>query len=699
MGKPLKIVVVGDAHAAALRVAEDFERSGYEPAVFLAPSEEEFERLAPGCEMAVAWADATAIPPRRVLELAASRNGFPPVVIFADSYTEDEIVSLVRAGARDCLRRGDLSRLRAAVERERAAAATRPGGWRGDAESLDRYRTLIEEIPALTYVAWADDSGSRAYVSPQLQAMTGFSPGEWLAEPDMWVRRLHPEDRETVLRQFRDACATGSRFASEYRVLDREGRVVWWRDEGRVLPGPDGKARFVRGFVLDITEQRMAEESLRKMRFYDQLTGLPNRVLLHNRLGRALAESVRTSRPLALLILALDRFREITNTLGPHNGDVILRDLAGRLGDALGDADRVARLRGDEFGFLLPDADASFALQVGERILGSFDRPFMVQRLPIEVSASIGMAVAPEHGTEAETLLRCADVAVQFAKKRGGGSCVVYSSACEPHNPDQLHLLGELRRALEGNELLLYYQPKVDLKSHTVVGAEALLRWPHAKRGFVPPGDFIPGAEQIGGLIRPLTRWVLDRAMGEAKGWQRGGVSLPVAVNVSARSLRDGRIVEDVEQALETHDLRPDHLQIEVTEHAVMDDYIRVAEVLNRLTSKGVLVSIDDFGTGFSSFSHLRKLRVHELKIDKSFVMGMAGDEGGEDTALVRSTADLGHNLGLTVVAEGVENQWTLDFLSTLGCDEAQGFHIARPMPSADLVKWLGSGGWKVAES
>jgi diguanylate cyclase (GGDEF)-like protein/PAS domain S-box-containing protein len=476
MGKPLKVVVVGDAQAAALRVASDLEEGGYEPAVFLAPGEADLERIAPGCDLVVAWADATGVPPGRVLHLATERGDFPPVVVLADAYNEDDIVAFVRAGASDCVRRGDLERLKAAVEREQARAASRKAEGRKDAEAGDRYRALIEEIPALTYVAWADEAGSRAYVSPQLLAMTGFTPGEWLAEPDMWVRRLHPEDREHVLRQFRDACAAGGRFASEYRILDSEGRVVWWRDEGRVMPDPDGKARFVRGFVLDVTEQRLAEESLRKMRFFDQVTGLPNRLLLQNRLGRALAESVRTERPLALLILALDRFREVTNTLGHHNGDLIVRELASRLGDALGDADRVARLRGDEFGVLLPDADAAFARQVGERILGSLERPFMVQRLPIEVSASVGMAVAPEHGTEAETLLRHADAAVEAARKLGGGASVLYSPECEPHDPTRLALLGELRRALDGNELALHYQPKVDLKTRTVVGAEALLR-------------------------------------------------------------------------------------------------------------------------------------------------------------------------------------------------------------------------------
>jgi diguanylate cyclase (GGDEF)-like protein/PAS domain S-box-containing protein len=700
MGKPLRVVVVGDEHGAALKVVEDLEQSGYEPAMFLAPGEAELERLAPTSEIVIAWSEATSLPPARVLALAAE-HAYPPVVVMGEAFSEDEMIGHVRAGARDCVRRGDHRRLEAAVERERMAVRPAPVAQplRLDGDSVESYRALIEEIPALTYVAWADEAGSRAYVSPQLQSMTGFTPGEWLAEPDMWVRRLHPEDRERVLRQFRDACTTGGRFASEYRILDHQGRVVWWRDEGRVLPGPDGKARFVRGFVLDITEQRVAEESLRRLRLYDQLTGLPNRMMLLNRLGRALVESARTARPLALLILALDRFKEVTSTLGHHGGDLIVRDLSARLGDALGDADRVARLRGDEFGVLLPDADGAFARQVGERILGALEKPFMVQKLPIEVSANIGIAVSPEHATEAEGLLRRADAAVQAARKIGGGASVLYSAEFEPHDPARLALLSELRRALEGNELQVHYQPKIDLKTRSVVGAEALLRWPHPKRGFVSPAEFIPLAETTG-LIRILTRWVLDRATGDARSWERAGRRLPVSINVSARSLQDGRIVDDVEEALLTHDMLGDRLQIEVTESAVMRDASRAAEVLTSLAGRGVSVSIDDFGTGYTSLALLRKLPVHELKIDKSFVMGMAADSGGaEDTAIVRSTADLAHNLGLTAVAEGVENPWTLDLLSSFGCDQAQGYHIARPMPSADFVGWLGSSPWRVMES
>jgi diguanylate cyclase (GGDEF)-like protein/PAS domain S-box-containing protein len=694
MGRPLKLVVVAEGQAVALRVAADLEHCGFTPVLFHAGNEGELERAEAESELVVAWHPTAALPVGRVLQVVGARPGAPPVVVYGESFTQDEVVDFMRAGARDCLRQGDLDRVRAAFERETTAASARRS--RAEADAGDRYRALIEEIPALTYVAWADESGSRAYVSPQLLTMTGYSPGEWLAEPDMWVRRLHPEDRDVVLSQFRDACASGGRFAAEYRLLDRDGRVVWWRDEGRVLPGPDGAARFVRGFVLDVTEQKLAEESLRRLRFYDQVTGLPNRVLLLRRLGRALADAAQSGRPLALLILVLDRFRETTNTLGHHNADLIIRDLAGRLGDALGDSDRVARLRGHEFGLFVPDADASFARHVGERILKALDRPFMVQRLPIEVSGSIGIAVAPEHGNEAEVLLRRADVAVRVAEKVGGTAIQVYSPEIEPHDPSQLTLLNELRHALESNQLQLYYQPKVDLKTHHVVGAEALLRWSHAKRGFVPPSDFIPLAENAG-LNRKLTQWVLDHALAEARAWQRSGHRLDVAVNVSARSLHDDRIVEDVDELLLRHEVDARRLVVEVTESAMVQDPKRADVVLGSLFGRGVAVSIDDFGTGYTSLGMLRKHKIAELKIDRSFVDGMKST--GEDTAIVRSTAELAHNLGLSVVAEGVEDQWTLDMLSTFNCDQAQGFHIAKPMPGPEFVDWLRDSDWKPAES
>jgi diguanylate cyclase (GGDEF)-like protein/PAS domain S-box-containing protein len=698
MDKLLRVVAVIDSPAAASAIAADLETCGHGSSLTYASGVDDVRALSrASCDLVLACHPHPGLTPLRVIELLSARPDPPPVVVSADSFTDDEMVSLVKAGAQDCVRHGDTRRLAAALEGAgtTAASAATTHDHAAATELEDHHRILIEEIPALTYVCWADEARSVIYVSPQLLAMTGYSPGEWLAEPGAWVEHLHPEDRNHVLRRYRDACRAVSRFVCEYRILDRQGGSVWWRDEGRVMPGPDGQARFVRGFVLDITEQKLAEESVRRLRFFDQLTNLPNRALMQLRLGSALSASRESGRPLALIILAVDRFRDTVNTLGHHNGELIIRELARRLADTIGDVERVARLRGDEFGVLLPDSDADFARHVGERILKAFERPIMVQRLPIELTASVGVAVAPDHADEAEDLLRRSDAAVQAARALGGGTCAVYSPKYDLHNPANVALLGELRRAVDADDLLLHYQPKVDLRRRTVVGAEALLRWPH-KRGMVPPGTFIPLAERTG-LMRPLTRLVLEKVAREARRWEREGWPLPVAVNVSARSLHDRLIVDDIGEALQVHGLDPSRLQIEITESAVMADETRAAETLTGLTGKGVGISIDDFGTGYTSLRLLRQLPVSELKIDRSFVMGMAG-EAGEDTAIVRSTNDLGHNLGLTVVAEGVEDEWTLDLLSSFGCDLAQGYFIAKPMPPGDLRGWIAASDWKLAE-
>jgi diguanylate cyclase (GGDEF)-like protein len=398
----------------------------------------------------------------------------------------------------------------------------------------------------------------------------------------------------------------------------------------------------------------------------------------------------------AVLLVDLDGFREVNNTLGHQNGDLVIQEVGARLGDVLGDADRVARVRGDEFALLLPDADAALAQQVAGKVLKALEQPIMVERLPIEMGASIGIAVSPGHGLETESLLRKADLAMQAAKKRRSGS-MVYSAACDPYNPRGLVLLGELRRALESEQLLLHYQPKVDLKSNAVIGAEALVRWRHPKRGLVPPNDFIALAEQ-GGLIKRLTRWVLGEAVGQCDAWRRGGTRLPVSVNLSARNLQDVQLLDEVPELLTRLKLEPDLLELEITETAVMADAPRAMETLRGLRAYGVGLAVDDFGTGYSSLVYLRKLPVNQLKIDKSFVIGMAAREQ-EDEIIVRSTTDLGHHLGLQVVAEGVEDRPTFDRLSLLGCDAAQGFYMARPMTAPDLGMWLRQSQWHIARA
>ena len=627
--------------------------------------------------------------PKTVLGILRELQLDLPAVVLAERLDVEETAAFMRAGARDVLLDPGLDRLLETLEREVREAQDRQASRESERrrrEAEARYQMLVEDIPALIYIAWADEMRRTMYVSPQLKAMTGFSPVEWQAEPESWLNQLHPDDRKRVLDEHREACRTNQAFRSEYRILDRDGFEHWWHDEGRVLRGSDSLPQFVRGFVVDVTERRRAEETILQMTYRDAVTGLPNRTLLLERLQAALEAPQQG--PVALLILALDRLREVRNTLGHRSAEGVVRELGHRLADLLGEKERVARLRGDEFAVMLPGADAHLAQQVGAQLLKALEAPFVVDKLPIEVGGRVGIAVAPDHGNDPEALLRRADIAVEAARQAYSG-CVVYSTECDPYDPLALSLLGELRRALEADQLTLHYQPKVDLRSRSVIGAEALLRWHHPKRGIIGPQQFIPLAEQ-GGLIRPLTRWVLKKALGQCHVWQEQGRNLPVAVNLSARNLHDPQLADEVAGLLEGGHLGPGDLLLELTESAVMTDPIHSADTLRRLKDQRVKIAIDDFGTGYSSLSYLRKLPVSELKIDKSFVLGIDGD-GEEDTVIVRSTTDLGHNLGLTVVAEGVESERTLEMLTSFGCDAAQGFFIARPMPGAALSRWLES--------
>ena len=678
-------------------IIRELRQAGQDPAPLHVQTEGEFlAALERGPWEAVLVHSAT--PHTSLLTLAQGirdRGLDVPIIAVMPRLDTAEAVFALRAGATHCLTRGELWRLPEILQGEIGEAARRRAlreAEQSREEAGDRYRELLGRIPALTYVARTDATRSTAFVSEQAFAMTGFSPEEWMADPDFWPRQLHTEDRERVLAEYRRSLANGDAFVSEYRLVRRDGDVVWWRDEGRLYQDGPGRNRLLGGVAVDVTSNREAEQALRDMIHRDPLTGLANRTLLQRRLQQALQRAARDQRPAAVLLIDLDGFREVNNTLGHQNGDVVIQEVAARLGDVVGDPDRVARVRGDEFALLLPDADAALAQQVAGKVLKALEQPIMVERLPIEMGASIGIAVAPVHGLEEETILRKADLAMQQRRVS-----VVYSPECDPYNPRGLVLLGELRRALEGDQLLLHYQPKVDLKSNSVIGAEALVRWRHPKRGLVPPNDFITLAEQ-GGLIKRLMRWVLGEAVGQCDAWKRGGTRLPVSVNLSARNLQDTQLLEDVPELLDRRKLEPELLELEITESAVMADAPRAVETLRGLRAHGVGLAVDDFGTGYSSLVYLRKLPVSQLKIDKSFVIGMAAHEE-EDEIIVRSTTDLGHHLGLQVVAEGVEDRPTFDKLGSLGCDTAQGYYMARPMTAADLGMWLRQSEWRIARA
>ncbi|MGI9147231.1 MAG: bifunctional diguanylate cyclase/phosphodiesterase [Chloroflexota bacterium] len=433
-----------------------------------------------------------------------------------------------------------------------------------------------------------------------------------------------------------------------------------------------------------LRKQVEVEAALQHQALHDVLTQLPNRAWLQKRLVEAIGAAEHDGRPWALLLLDLNRFKEINDTLGHDAGDQVLQEIARRLEAELRSCDAVARLGGDEFAILLGDTDAITAPRVVARLIELLEAPLPLDGHDVAVGASIGIALYPEHGRDVLTLMRRADAAMYLAKRSGGGSALSAPDQ-EPIATERLARLGALRQAISSEQLTLYYQPIVDCDSQDVVGVEALVRWQHPQYGLVPPDDFIPFAEQTG-LIKPLTRWVLGTALRQCRAWQDGGLDLRVAVNLSAHDVQDLSLPGLISRHLADSGVEPSHLTVELTETALMADPERALNTLARLGDMGVEIAIDDFGTGYSSLSYLTRLPAHQLKIDRAFVSGLADET--RQTAVVRSTIELGHTLGLKVVAEGVEDEVTCELLSDLGCDRVQGYHFARPMPARDIARW-----------
>jgi diguanylate cyclase (GGDEF)-like protein len=386
------------------------------------------------------------------------------------------------------------------------------------------------------------------------------------------------------------------------------------------------------------------------------------------------------------MILDLDRFKEVNDTLGHQHGDLLLVEVGTRLRTAVGPAGFVARLGGDEFAILLDGTDdEDHAIRVGRRLLRSLEQPVSLDGLEIEVGGSLGLAVAPAHGTDPAGLLKRADMAMYDAKASTGG-LRLYEPEADSDNPRRLLLVSELRTALNTGRIEVHVQPQARLATGAVPSVEALVRWNHPELGAVPPDEFIPVAERSG-LIGLVTTRVLDLSLAAVADWRRQGVDLSVAVNLSTRSLHDADLIDEVTRLLRRHDVPASRLTLEVTESSVMADPARAIALLHQLRALGVRLSVDDFGTGYSSLSYLKSLPVSEVKIDRSFVIGLSSQ--GEDVAIVRAIVDLGRHLGLEVVAEGVEDQETWDLLASMGCDLVQGWHLGRPMPTAELVPWL----------
>ncbi len=454
--------------------------------------------------------------------------------------------------------------------------------------------------------------------------------------------------------------------------------------------GPDELGDLAQAFRSMQEGLAARETKIMDLAYRDTLTGLPNRALFSDRLQQALRMAPRVNAAVSVLLMDVDRFKYVNDTLGHQIGDLLLSELAERLSAIVRrESDTVARLGGDEFVVLLPSDNCDGARRVARNIQKALETPMTLDGHVVDCRVSIGIASFPEHGDTPTTLLRRADVAMYTAKRLNNG-LAVYDDQDDQDSRARLSLMGELRRAVDAHELVLHYQPKVHLADPRELHVEALVRWQHPARGLVAPSEFIPFAEQTG-FIRQITQVVMARAVRQCVQWRREGLRMHVSINISARDLLDPELSERFAELLGEHGCQAAWIALEITESAILDDPGHALRNLERLHGLGCRISIDDYGTGYSSLAYLKRLPVNELKIDRSFVMGMVGDTS--DAVIVRSTIDLAHNMGLSVVAEGVEDEATLRKLRDLGCDMAQGYHLSRPLPADEIGRWMRSSG------
>ncbi|HKB60181.1 MAG TPA: EAL domain-containing protein [Gallionellaceae bacterium] len=530
-----------------------------------------------------------------------------------------------------------------------------------------------------------ETDGTIISVNPAFTRITGYTPEEVIGKNP---RILNSGKQRTEL--YTDM------WASLLRDGYWEGEVWNRRKNGAHYAGrlaisalrdESGRVTHYVGVTSDITEFKLAQDRVRHLAYYDQLTGLPNGGLMRDRVNQLIASSQRDRREFALLIIDIDNFKNINDSLGHHVGDLILQTLASRLKGVVREMDMVARMGGDEFVLVVPEVGAEGAKQVARKVIGHVTNTIGIGLHKISMTASVGIGVFPKDGSDVESIIKNAELALYQAKGKGKNDFAFFTEKLNVLALERLRLENDLRNALLNEELVLYYQPQISMKTRRVVGLEALVRWPHASLNMIPPDQFIPIAEDSD-LIIQLGEWSIHEACRQMRQWQRAGLmALPVAVNVSARQMRHESFFDSVESALRKTGLDARYLELELTERAVMTDVDNAVEVMNRVGGMGVSFSVDDFGTGHSSLAYLKHLPIKKLKIDKTFVQDIAAEEN--DREISNTIIQLAHGLHLTVVAEGVETQQQMSILMGQGCDIAQGYLFSRPLPTLEIAAYL----------
>jgi diguanylate cyclase (GGDEF)-like protein/PAS domain S-box-containing protein len=494
---------------------------------------------------------------------------------------------------------------------------------------------------------------------------------------DRFLQRVHPEDREKVARAWH-AALEGEDYDIEHRILV-DGEERWVRERAELQLDDAGRVLLVLGTVQEITDHRRAQMRIQHLALFDSLTGLPNRENLQDRLTSTIAYMERHGRsPIALMLLDLDHFKNVNDSLGHSIGDLLLQALSQRLQEMVRAEDLVARMGGDEFMLVLPDTPANGAQRVAEKLVRVLAQPYIIDQYHLSVTPSIGIAMYPDNGSDFETLARCADTAMYRAKEARGGAISFYTEAMHRHAQWRLDVENALRSALDRHEFHLHFQPQLAADSGRIIGAEALLRWRHPDWGEVSPARFIPIAEDSG-LILPLGSWIVEQVIMQIQAWRKQGLPVvPVAVNLSVVQLRENNLCNDIVDILRRHDAEPRLLELEITESVAMQQAEQAVALIDCLHREGIGLSIDDFGTGYSSLGYLKRFKVHKLKIDASFVRDVSVDQ--DDATITATIIQMGHSLGLKTLAEGVETPAQLDFLRRHGCDYVQGFYFSRPL-------------------
>jgi PAS domain S-box-containing protein len=570
----------------------------------------------------------------------------------------------------------------------------------------DRYRVLVEQLPAVVFMASLDKGIGDAYVSPQIEASLGFSQSEWLQDPIRWYEHIHPDDKARWSTEAAEMFLSGKPLKSAYRVIARDGRVVWFQCEAKMIRSEDGRPCAIHGVGFDITDLKNAEQALVQAQekllhgaYHDSLTDLPNRALFVDRLERAIARAKRhKDYKFAVLFIDIDRFKIVNDSLGHQAGDELIIQVSDRILHSLRledvvcrpvvtfnpdwntKDDTVARIGGDEFTVLLDDIrNPSDGVRVAERIQNSFKEPFLICGQDIFTSVSIGIAANSLHAS-ATDLLRDADTAMYRAKARGRARCEVFDQEMHEQAIDRLRLETDLRRAVDREEFRVYYQPIVSLQTGRIAGFEALVRWQRPGVGIVTPQEFISVTEEMG-LIVPLGEWILVKSCEQLHRWHLEYPQEPMlrmSVNISGRQFAQSDFVACVKKALSESHVDPASIKLEITESVTMGDAERSIKVIREVKELGVRISIDDFGTGYSSLSYLRRFPIDTLKIDRSFVSKLESDP--EKRAIVRTIVGLAQNLGMDVIAEGTETIEELRYLKSLNCEFGQGYYFSRPL-------------------